>query len=244
MPWSPGTSSLFQSSSGGGPPTKPVRRARPGSELARRIFVVPFGEGELVGSHFIRDCRRGMPAKTNRGGETVSTGRGHAVADVVEPGNDRRLGGRVAGAAMALCARPEEYRLTLLFERSEGRIGVGQRCDARGDGVGERRHTGAAEQGQLERGEVVQRPLGGRLLHLGVVDEGRQRLILKCADTGVQLVTAAGVRPARHEDVTIGSGQRDVVDGGNGAPDVDERFGGWLVRRGVDESDVRAAAAA
>src|ERR1051326_4926051 len=71
-----------------------------------------------------------------------------------------------------------------------------------------------------------------------MVDEGPERLILERGDSRVQLVAASGIRPARHEDVAIGPGERDVVDGRNGAPDVYERFGGRLVRSGVDELDI------
>src|SRR5262249_24938245 len=77
MPWSPGTSSLFQSSSGGGQPMKPVRSARPGSELERRTFV-PFAcVNSYVRTLFERPS--GQAAKTNLGGEVVSTGRGQVV---------------------------------------------------------------------------------------------------------------------------------------------------------------------
>src|SRR4051794_27803381 len=79
MPCSPGTSSLFQSSSGGGPPTKPVNSARPGAELERRIFVVPSAS---VNSYVLTlsATPTGQASKTNRGVGPGSTGRGQAVA--------------------------------------------------------------------------------------------------------------------------------------------------------------------
>ena len=156
----------------------------------------------------------------------------------MKPGDDRRRRGRLAGAAVTLRARPDEYRFALLFERGERRVGIGQRRDAPAIALASARHAGTAEQGQLERGEVVQRRLGGASSDLGVVDEGPERLILERRDARVQLVSAPGVRPASDEDVAIGSRQRDVVDGGNGAPDIHECFGGRLVGRGVDELDV------
>jgi len=82
-----------------------------------------------------------------------------------------RRSGRLAASAVTLSARPDEDRFTLLLERRQGRIGVGQRCGACGDRLGERCDTGAAEQRRLERGEVVQYGLRGRLLHLGVIDK-------------------------------------------------------------------------
>jgi hypothetical protein len=38
--------------------------------------------------------------------------------------------------------------------------------------------------------------------------------------------------------VAVRSGERDVVDGRNGAPDVHDRFSGRLVRGWVDELDI------
>src|SRR5689334_20763812 len=78
MPWRPGTSSLFQSSRGGGPPTKPVSRARPGSELERRIFVTPSASVNSYVRTFSA-MPTGQVSYTNLGGEAVSTGRGHVV---------------------------------------------------------------------------------------------------------------------------------------------------------------------
>ena len=71
-----------------------------------------------------------------------------------------------------------------------------------------------------------------------MIDERPQCLILECGDPRVQLVPASGIRSARNDNVAIGSGQRDVIDGWNCAPNVHERFGGWLVGRGVDELDI------
>ena len=71
-------SNLFQSSSGGGPPTKPVRRARPGSELARRT-VVPFAR-VISYVRALRVRPGGQGANAKRGGVTASTGRGHWLA--------------------------------------------------------------------------------------------------------------------------------------------------------------------
>src|SRR5688572_32973322 len=86
MPRRPGTSSLSQSSWGPGPPTNPVRSARPGSELVLRTLV-PAGitpVGPCVGSDSVisyvrafRTSRVGHGANAKRGGDVVSTGRGH-----------------------------------------------------------------------------------------------------------------------------------------------------------------------
>src|SRR6267142_368095 len=78
MPKSVGTSSLFQSSAGGGPTsTKPVDRARPGSELERRTFGPP---GIVIS--YVRTLRERLGeqgSNDQRGGEVLSKGRGQIV---------------------------------------------------------------------------------------------------------------------------------------------------------------------
>src|SRR5215831_6394658 len=129
------------------------------------------GECELIGSYLLRKtggtwleykpCRRNRIHGFGTGGD-----------DVGEPRHNRRLRGRAPGAAMALRTRPDEDRLALLFERGEGRVGIGKGCNVVAYGVRERPHSRTAEKGQLKRGKVVQYYLSRRPLHLGVIDEG------------------------------------------------------------------------
>jgi hypothetical protein len=55
---------------------------------------------------------------------------------------------------------------------------------------------------------------------------------------GVQLISAGVVPAARRRVLTVWSCERDVINGWNGTPHVDERLGRRLVGSGSNSSDV------
>ena len=125
---------------------------------------------------------------------------------------------------MALAARALEDDLALLLELVERRIGIGQRHRAVLDGVGQGAHASVREQHALKRRRSSSSRCDGALVHLRVIGERPERLLLQRRHASVQLVSTERVRPARPGIDIVGSGEGHVVDRRHGSPDVHERL--------------------
>ncbi len=113
-------------------------------------------------------------------------------------------------------------------------IRIGQWNGARGHRVGEDLDARGGELGALEARHVVQeahrRVDGDRRM----IPQRSERLVLQRVDAAVELVAAAPVRPTGiYRSEPIRTGDVDVEDRGNRAPDVGDGLGGRLGRRGA-----------
>ena len=136
--------------------------------------------------------------------------------------------------AVALPARPVEDSLSRRLQRVQLGIRIGQRNGARRHRVREDLHARGRELSALEARHVVQEAHGRFDSDRRMRTKRSQRLVLQGVDAAVELVAPAPIRPAeRYRSEAIGTGDVDVEDRGDGAPDVSNGLGGRPGCRGT-----------
>ncbi len=165
-------------------------------------------------------------------------GRGHCVAI----GWNRTTGAwdvDCPGTAVTLRAGAREHDLPLRFELVERRIGIRQRRGALPERIRKRADTLVREQHTLEGSDIVEQLLRRHALQLRMIRQRTERLFLQRRHPRIHLIATRRVRAARPGVRPVGSGQRHVIDGRNGAPHIHEGLARHRIGGRIDEFDLR-----